>query len=136
MRCVRGFTLLEMGLAFGLLAIAISAASVLVCGLERHQQVLWEDAIASELALSVLEQTLSEPRLEPTPPDGRAIAVAPAPDGSPVLPDLKTVLLIRNVPEQAGIVELCATVTWRCAAVRALGDHRTIERSTRRRAAQ
>ena len=134
MRCVRGFSLLEMSVAFGMLAIAIAVASVLVSDMERHQQVLWEDAIAGELATSALEQALAEPRLEPTGPDGRTLAVAPAPDGSPVLPELKVVLVIRNIPEQAGVVEVCAKADWLCVAVTPSGGHRTIERTTRRRA--
>jgi type II secretory pathway pseudopilin PulG len=133
MRSGRGYTLLEIGVAFGMLAIALSVASVLVVGHERHQQVLWEDAIAGELALSVLEQALAEPRLEPTPLEGRRIEVAPAPDGGPVLPDLKTALVVRDTPGQAGMVELRAIVTWRSAAVMAAGDSRTVERTVRRR---
>jgi len=133
MRRARGFTLLEMVFAFGLLVIAITASSVLVASLGRHQAVLWEDAIAGELALSVLEQAMAEPRLDPTPPQGRTIVVAPGPGGTPLLPEIQAVLLVRSVPERTDVVDVSAKVIWRCAGITSSGDHKTIERTTRRR---
>jgi prepilin-type N-terminal cleavage/methylation domain-containing protein len=127
----RGFTLLEVSIAFGLLAIAIMMTSLLVSGLERHQRALWEDAIAESLAVSTLEKTIAEAKLDPTLAEGREILVEKAPSGVQILPDVKSVLFIHSIPEEKGIVELQVQVSWTFSELVPNGQTRTLTRTLR-----
>ena len=131
-----GFTLLEMTFAFGLLVIAIMMTSMLVSGLDRHQRALWEDAIAESLAVSTLERAIAESKFELTPAEGREVPVEKSTSGVEFLPNIKSVLSIRALPEQRGVVELQAQVSWRFSEVVPNGDVRTIRRTLRWRISQ
>jgi len=131
-----GFTLLEMTFAFGLLVIAIMMTSMLVSGLDRHQSALWEDAIAESLAVSILERAIAESNFELTPPEGREVPVEKSTSGVEFLPNIKSVLSIRALPDDRGVVELQAQVSWRFSEVVPNGDVRTIRRTLRWRISQ
>ncbi|HYG77485.1 MAG TPA: hypothetical protein VEK08_20930 [Planctomycetota bacterium] len=131
----RGFTLLEMGIALGVLLTALIAASVLIHAAGRHQRLVWQDAIAAELATSTLEKALADPDLQPTPVAGKAITIQPPgrANSSEVLPGVRAVLHVTALAGRTDLLHIRAVVSWTCADSGESTD-RSVERISLRRA--
>jgi prepilin-type N-terminal cleavage/methylation domain-containing protein len=125
----RGFTLVETTVALALLVICCGGAWLVLGSANHSQRVLWDDLVASELAVSALEQVLSRDSLALTPPAGRAIELQPA--GKPeALPNLSVTLHVTAVADQPEMREVRAVVEWR---ENARAPAQKIERTLRRR---
>jgi type II secretory pathway pseudopilin PulG len=135
MRC-RGFTILEVCIALALLVTALVAAWAAVAGANRNQRRFWDELAAAELATSVLEEAFTAERCEPTPPEGRPVAVAASPrQAAPLLPpEMQAVLHVQPVAGREDLLELRAKVTWRPANATVGELPSTLERTVTRRA--
>ena len=125
-----GFTLLEVCIAIALLITAILGGWSLVAKANAHQQFLWDEWIAHELAASALETTTAEKELPLTPPQGRVFDFTTA-QKYPLPPETKIVLYVESVPDSKVMLELRAVVTWRTAFGMAAGQRGEAEHSIR-----
>jgi prepilin-type N-terminal cleavage/methylation domain-containing protein len=108
MKGKRGFTLIELSLACAILTIAFLGAWAFVSNAQRHQRMLWEELVAHELAVAVVEREWARSSLAPTPAEGRSVHV----EGTD-LADVQAVLHILTVPGSKGTLAVKAIVTWR-----------------------
>ena len=130
MKTVRGMTIFEITIAFGILLTVIVAVWALLAGANRQQEGLWDELAASELAASALEHAFAAKVCEPTPPQGTPVRLTPADGGGAAPPsDMATTLYITPVAGRADLLLVRAVVTWDEHGVR-----RSLERTTRRRA--
>lgn len=131
----RGFTLIELSVAFAVLVTGIVGAWGAAFTVQRHQRLLWDELVAHELALSALEAACAEEHLQPTLPAGRPVALpATGQAGSaPNLLGFQVLLHVAVVPEKSALVEIRAVVTWEHAVANPGQEPRQIERSLRRR---
>ena len=131
-----GFTILEVCIALALLVTALVAAWAAVAGANRNQRRFWDELAAAELAAAVLEEAFAAERCEPTPPEGRLVAVAALPaQAAPLLPpEMQAVLYVRPATQREDLLELRVRVTWRAANASAGEGLASLERALTRRA--
>ncbi|MCY3020424.1 MAG: prepilin-type N-terminal cleavage/methylation domain-containing protein [Planctomycetota bacterium] len=125
----RGFTLLEVTVAFGIFLTVLVAVWALLGRSNRHQELLWDEFVAAELAASALEQAFAADRCELTPPQGVPVQFPPlSTTGAEKQLGVRVVLHVAPVAGQSGLRELKAVVQWDQR-----GQPRTLTRTLLRR---
>jgi len=124
----RGYIMIEVCVVLAMLMSLVVIVALVISGSNRQQTMMWDEFVASELAVSALEHRRS----------GSPIATGTA--GDPVeelkivpevLPGVSTRVVIQTAPEQ-GVFYERAIVSWqRSASIGPL----TVEREMVRRAA-
>ena len=125
MRDAKGFTLLEVIIALGLLVTVLAASWSLLRSGQRNERFLWDEFAASELALSSLERATAADVLELTPNEGRALEAR-----NPQLPELKVTLFLTPVAGRADLRDVRVSVAWTDNSTH---EPRTLERAARKR---
>ncbi len=131
----RGFTLLELTIAFAVLVTGIVGAWGAAFAAQRHQRLLWDELAAQELAVSALETAFADGDLKPTPPAGRPVTFPASgiAGTAPNLLEFQVLLHVALVPENNALYEIRAIVTWAHPLASPGLDPRRLERSLRRR---
>lgn len=106
----RGFTLLEVSIAAAILVITVAGAWAMSRTANVSQQFLWEEWIAHELAISILENACAEGLVRPEP--NRSCSIKQGHSGyAEALGDLEATLHIEPANSD-DLVELRAEVSW------------------------
>jgi prepilin-type N-terminal cleavage/methylation domain-containing protein len=122
-----GFTLIEVTIALTLLVTVLAASWTVLSGAQRNERLLWDEFLASELAVSQLERTTAAKSCVLTPPAGTVLEIS---DAHPDLADLKVTLIATAVDQRSDLVEIRVIVAWTEATMHATSS---LERSTRMR---
>jgi hypothetical protein len=128
-RC-RGFTLFEIWIACVVFFTLVVATSLVLANAHRHEEALWDELLAEEWAVSVLEQALAAEHCAATLPEGLTVSLSQVgPQETIALPEAKVILRVTPVAESSGLMSLRAVVSWNRD-----GQIRTLERAVKRRA--
>jgi len=126
----KGFTLFELAVAFGMFITIVAGTWTLLANAHRHEETLWDELLAEEWAVSVLEQSLAAEPCPATPADGLPVPLARlGPRETAALPDARAVLRAVAAAGSPGVVELHVVVSWNHN-----GAIRSLERTVKRRA--
>ena len=124
----RAYLMIEVAFSLGMLAVVLAAASVAISRGYQHQNGLWEEFVAEELAGSALERALADPH----PAVFGAQNVTPA-DTPALLPGLSVTLETLAVSEHPELAALRVTVRWKRGSGPLVGQPQELRRETRRR---
>ena len=132
MRLQRGFTLLEMSIAFTVLVTGMLGTWGMLARGQQAGQRLWEETIAHELAASALERAMLEENFQPTEPEGRGISMETS-ARSLLPPEIKVVLHVSPVSGSERLFEFRAVASWLPTAGRFNGLRAQVQRRMRLR---
>lgn len=110
MKCLRGFTLIEISVALAILAIVLTASASYIQHLRANDAQQWDEFCAHELAVSVLQEIRASP---PEVGESDFKLAGPASEKlSTTLPDAKIRVHVTPAGEKAELLEARVVVTW------------------------